>query len=313
MIKLGNRKEENETNIKKKGKIKMSDKKVKTIKNNPTLEKLAVLVPDVVFSTATGTELKMQIMKPWIFKDKKDTRTYPLVVFVQGSSWTFPNVYKQIPQLSELAREGYVVATITHRNSLEGHPFPAFLEDVKTAIRFLRKNAVEYNIDPERVAIWGTSSGGNAALLTGITGDNENYKTEEYKEYSDAVNVVVDCFGPTDVLEIAKYVVQAGEASEFFPIFHAISGGKGKEHMEIFAEMSPYLQLEKDKNYPPFLIMQGDKDNIVSYDQSLKMYQKLLDYGYEAEMVCVENAPHEDTFWSQEIFEIVKQFLEKYL
>ncbi len=291
----------------------MNYPEIKKIKNNPMLEGLAVVVPDVVFSTAHGVELKMQIMKPWILKHQEDKRTYPLIVFVQGSAWTFPDVYKEIPQLSQFAREGYIVASVTHRNCTEGHPFPAFLEDVKTAIRFLRKNAKEYNIDPERVAIWGTSSGGNAALLTGITGDNPKYKTEEYTQYSDAVKVVVDCFGPTDLMEMMNSVSEEEDIPEFVEIFNGLAGANARQHTEKVIEMSPYLQLEKDRDYPPFLILQGDKDELVSYQQSLKMYHKLLDYGYDARMVCVENAPHEDTFWSREVFEIVKEFLEERL
>lgn len=66
---------------------------------------------------------------------------------------------EEIPQLVQFVQAGYIVATVQHRSSIDGHPFPAFLQDVKTAIRFLRTNAQKYAIDPQQVAIWGTSSG----------------------------------------------------------------------------------------------------------------------------------------------------------
>jgi acetyl esterase/lipase len=108
----------------------MKYKEVKVVKNNPTLKGMAAVLPDVVFSTVQGIELKIQIIQPWKVDSATEQPKYPLIVFVQGSAWTFPNVYFEIPQLAQFAREGYVVATLTHRNCLEGHPFPAFLEDV---------------------------------------------------------------------------------------------------------------------------------------------------------------------------------------
>lgn len=77
----------------------------------------------------------------------------------------------EIPQLSALAREGFVVATVNHRDaSSDPHDmFPAYLEDVKAAIRYLRANARQWHVDPDRLGIWGTSSGGNTSLLVGLT------------------------------------------------------------------------------------------------------------------------------------------------
>ena len=111
---------------------------------NPALDGLAKVIPDVVFSQAQGQALKLQLLLPWRAQEVGNTRRYPLIVFVQGSAWTFPDVYFELPQLGQYAQAGYVVATVTPRHGLEGHPFPAYLQDVKTAIRFLRKHAAEY-------------------------------------------------------------------------------------------------------------------------------------------------------------------------
>ena len=160
---------------------------------NPTLQGLARTRWDVIYSTATGTPLKAVLITPW----NEAIKNRPAIVFVQGSGWGFPDVNFEIPQLSELAQAGYVVMTVTHRNRYDGHPFPAFLQDVKCAIRFLRAHADQYGVDPQRIGIYGTSSGGNTALLVAMTGDDPRYKTEEYQEYSDSVCCMVECFGPT--------------------------------------------------------------------------------------------------------------------
>ena len=163
------------------------------IDNNPLFSGLAEVLPDISYSAA-HPELKMTIIFPQAARRLDDGRNYPTIVFVQGSGWTSPNIYYEIPQLSRFAQLGYIVATLTHRSALDGHRAPAFLEDVKTAIRFLREKAEEYKVDPHRIGIWGTSSGGNTALLAGLTGGDPAYRTDEYPEQADHVRMVVDCW-----------------------------------------------------------------------------------------------------------------------
>ena len=67
--------------------------------SNPSWEGMAEVFPDVIFSRVGGEELKMQIIAPWWNREGKEVPKYPLVVFVQGSAWTFPGVWYQIPQL----------------------------------------------------------------------------------------------------------------------------------------------------------------------------------------------------------------------
>ena len=132
----------------------------------------------------------------------------------------------------------------------EGNPFPAYLQDVKTAIRFLRAQGEEYGIDTERVAVCGSSSGGNTALLVGFTRDEERYKTEEYKEYSDKVKAVVECFGPTDLTE-NKERLRTGEAFEYRECFEALWGEPTPENSERLREMEPVYHLQAQKTCPP--------------------------------------------------------------
>ena len=110
------------------------------IDNNPLFSGLAEVLPDISYSAA-HPELKMTLIFPQAARRLDDGRNYPTIVFVQGSGWTSPNIYYEIPQLSRFAQLGYIVATLTHRSALDGHRAPAFLEDVKTAIRFLREKA----------------------------------------------------------------------------------------------------------------------------------------------------------------------------
>lgn len=296
---------------------------IRCLPNNPNMDGQVKLVRDVIYSTAAGEKLPLSLLIPWNVDDetaKKEKK--PLIVFVQGSAWTTPDRDFELPQLSAFARKGYVVATVVHRDRRKGCPFPAFLQDVKCAIRYLRKNADLYGIDPEKVAVWGTSSGGNAALLVGLTGDDPKYKTEEYQEYSDCVNAVAECFGPTDLFAMAGSVdvgqlkaeaAKAEEPSEVLALMMQLSGGDISRFEQVARDMSPIYQVEKGKKVPPFLLIHGDADPVVPFEQMTSLYYKMLEYGYSAEAWQIEGAVHEGNFWSDAVYRVVEEFLQKNL
>lgn len=287
---------------------------IETIQNNPSLEGLASLMPDITYSTATGVDLRLSIIVPWNHGTKEEPKRMPLIVFVQGSAWTFPNMYHEIPQLSEFARDGYVVASVTHRNATEGHPFPAYLQDVKTAIRFLRTHADEYGIDPQKVAIWGTSSGGNTAMLVGLTPDDPQFKTDEYADVSDAVQAVVQCFGPTDIPALLQSTLKAQPDIDIDApdnLFYALCGGPASQHPDVGEKMSPIRYIDSCPTPPPFLMLQGDADPVVPYAQCTSMYEALCDAGVPVQMVRVAGAPHEGSFWSQTLLSRIHRFLDE--
>lgn len=266
------------------------------------------LIENVTYAAADGEPVKMDILTPWTQRfDYLKSTPRPLIVFVQGSSWRKPTMGEQIPQLVQFVKYGYIVATVQHRNSLDGHAFPAFLEDVKTAIRYLRTNAAHYSIDPERVVVWGTSSGANAAMLVGLTANDPRYKTADYTDVSDAVSAVVSCFGPTDVIDTFKAADQVPGADI---LQYSLFGKDRSQWDQIKKEMSPLYQVNPDKKYPPFLLFHGDDDKVVPYAQMERMYNKLQSSGVAVEAYRVKGANHERDFWSPQIYDIVRDFLE---
>ena len=296
-------------------------KPIKVIPYNPMLDGLAEATPDIVYahedcrSPAGGKDLTLRILKPWK-NDKNKDRRYPLIVFIQGSGWTFPNINYHLPHISQFAMAGYVVATVTHRSSNDGHPFPAFLQDVKSAIRYLRAHAEEHQIDPTRVAAWGTSSGGNTALLLGLTGDDPRYKTSVHPEQSDAVKAVVDVFGPTDMMSL--FVGRHGdyETAKLDPgaeaYYNRILGAQwsSPEGRAAADAMSPLQILREGMVLPPMQLLYGDADPVVPFNQGERMYDKLCQLGYDAEFVRVTGAEHEGNFWSQAVLDEIRAYLD---
>ncbi len=278
-----------------------------SIPNNPDLEGMAEVMPDITYAMEGGLERKLTLLLPWAHPDLPRHRR-PLIVFVQGSAWTTPDINFQLPQLARLAQMGRVVATITHRDNTQGHAFPAYLQDVKTAIRFLRAHAAELGIDPERVCLFGTSSGGNAALLAALTPNDPRYETGEWHEQSSAVSCVICCFAPTDMGAMAH-----GQVERFAqdPSFSGLLGPHKPE--DVLRGMSPILEIRPGKTVPPVLLAYGDADEVVPFYQGEAMYRALIDQGYNARLIRVIGAPHEGSFWSPRLFGLFADFLRENL
>ena len=290
-------------------------KPIKTIPYNPLLAGLAESTPDIVFSREGGQDVTLRILKPWKNNLNKDKR-YPLIVFIQGSGWTSPNIGYHLPHIGCFAMAGYVVATVTHRSCNDGFPAPAFLRDVKAAIRYLRAHADEHQIDPARVAAWGTSSGGNTALLLGLTGDDPRYVSDVHPAQSDAVQSVVDVFGPTDMMSLFTGMHGDYKTAQLDPgaedYYNRILGKPWNtpEGLAAANAMSPLQILREGMNLPPMQLLYGDADPIVPFDQGERMYEKLCSLGYEADFVRVLGAEHEGNFWSQAVLDEIMAWLD---
>ncbi len=91
-------------------------------------------------------------------------------------------------------------------------PFPAQIHDAKAAVRFMRMNVEKYNIDSQRIALWGDSSGGHTVVMAGITADCQ-LDTELYREFSSKVKCIIDWYGPTDISKM-NYVPSSQNHTE---------------------------------------------------------------------------------------------------
>ena len=280
------------------------------LQNNPNLTGQVRLIENITYAAVAGRPLKMQILVPWTQRYPKQYHTdpRPLIVFVQGSSWRTGKMGEEIPQLVQFVKHGYVVVTVQHRSAVDGFAFPAFLKDVKTAIRFLRHKAAKYAIDPHRVAIWGTSSGANAAMLVGLTGDDPRYRTHLYAHESDRVDAVISCFAPMDVADTF-------EASAKIPgnklLQLCLFGPNTAKWPELKAAMSPLDVAKPGQDYPPFLLLHGDADQVVPYHQMVDMYDKLDQDGYDVTAYRVKGANHERDFWSQTVYNVIRDFIDQ--
>ena len=269
---------------------------------------------DVIYDERDGEQLHLQILLPLEFMPMLEppTKKYPLVVYIPGSAWMRQTPKLFLPRMSQLSRRGYAVAMVEYRPS-DVAGFPAQIEDAKTAIRFMRKHAEEYRIIADKVALYGDSSGGHTAVMAGITGagllDNG-----QYGDFSCQVNCIVDSFGPTDVSLMNYYPSAMDHHSAVSPEGMLLGGVDVLENKDLAVKASPMYYLSADKSIPPMLMMHGDRDQLVPFNQSVRLYKKLKELDKEVTFYKLEGGFHgTGGFSSREAMDVIVDFISKYI
>ncbi len=282
---------------------------LKEVKNLDVKEAdwMVVYENDLVYTNRDGLDLHLQILSP------KTEEVLPCIIYIQGSAWMKQNVYMGIPQLSKFAARGYVIVSVEYRHTAIA-PFPAQVEDAKTAIRYVRKNASKLKIDQDNIFIWGDSSGGHTAVFAGITSGNKNFDTDDYNDYSDTVNAIVDFYGPTDIGEMKEEASIFNHSDENSPEGLLIGKLNVSENMEKAKEASPINYITMEQSIPPILIAHGDMDRVVPFMQSDILARTLKENNKEFEYYCLKDADHgTPEFWSKAMYDVVDDFLKKNL
>ena len=237
-----------------------------------------------------------------IYLPKTPKTNYPVVIYIYGSAW-MSNSSKGADMNSigkALLEAGFAVVTPNHRSSFDAK-FPAPMNDVKAAIRFVRANAEKYQLNTSFVGISGSSSGGNMAAMAGTSRNVKKYtlgKTTLDIEgqvgadlaYSSSVDAVVDWFGPTNMLLMdscggTDFIHNAANSPASLYIGGAIQDNKEKC---LLASPITYV----DPSDPPFLIFHGEKDNVVPHCQSELLYAALQKAKVQSQFFLVPGASH---------------------
>ena len=216
------------------------------------------------------------------------TAPRPLLVWIHGGGW-FSGDKALPPGMGTLLR-GYDLASINYRLSNEAI-FPAQIYDCKSAIRFLRAHAREFDIDPTRIGAWGESAGGQLASLLGTTNGRAEYEPLGASlGGSSAVQAVCDWFGPSDFVHNPQFHGFTIRAESL--LFGSMNSPNSTQEMlaeEMFA--SPAQQVGHAP-LVPFLIMHGELDPYVPVQQSEVLYQKLRAAGAPARLVIIPKGGH---------------------
>ena len=213
----------------------------------------------------------------------KGAKGLPAVIWIHGGGWNDENLtekYRPEPELARLAKLGFVCASIEYRLAKHA-PFPAQIEDCKCAVRFLRANAEQFGIDPNKIGAWGESAGGHlTALLAATAGVREFEGEGGWNDQSSEIQAAVPWYAPYDMVKS----IGAGELCSL------LYGGDPDEKKDLIWASSP-MKYAGGK-LPPMLCMHGDMDRLVPTWQTLDFYRAARDHGNPVELVIVPGQGH---------------------
>jgi acetyl esterase/lipase len=245
---------------------------------------------------------------------------FPVIISIHGGGFMFGDkADEQLNPMLKGLNHGYAIVSINYRMSGEAI-FPANINDVKAAIRWVKANAAEYKFSPKRIALWGGSAGANLAALAGTSGDVKELEDMSMgnAKQSSRVMAVVDWFGPTNFLLMDEQLKETGngkpDKSEANSMLSKVLGQKITEIPEKVKMANPESYITSDD--PPFLIQHGTKDPIVPTQQSVLFYEKLVKVlGKEkVTLHLLEGVQHGGKeFETPENLQIVFSFLDKIL
>jgi acetyl esterase/lipase len=276
----------------------------------------------LAYAAPEGKDLLLDLYKP-----QGVDGLLPVILFVHGGGW-FAGTRVTGPDFRRFFTEhGFAMASFDYR-LVPSVTFPTPVEDVKTAVRWLRANAKEQGLDPARIGLWGTSSGGLLASIAALTPAG-TFEGQGNNDQSSAVQCVLDAYGPTDFLAMDAQaeaerptlqplhpaLVRVSPTSEIRTGNGAPAGGRaaGFTHSDPESPESRLLGApvmtvpEKARaanpvtyvgaNAPPFLIMHGLADNTVAHGQSVMLYEALAAKGNDVTLRLVDGLQH--TFFNR--------------
>jgi len=246
----------------------------------------AAVQRDLVYKRVKGTVLTLDLYRP-----EKVSGPLPVIIFIHGGGWNRGR--KEHCPAVRIVDDGYAVASIDYRLTSVA-PFPAQIEDCKAAVRWLRANASKYNLDPDRIGVWGFSAGGHLAALLGTSGGVKELEgTGGDMSYSSRVQAVCVVSGVGDLLQLyrdATGPLGAEMNPTIKPSLEALIGGPIEENKTKAMAASPITYVSKDD--PPFLIIHGENDFTAPVSLSRSFFAALKAAGVDATLEVATGRGH---------------------
>jgi acetyl esterase/lipase len=225
---------------------------------------------------AHSRNLRMDILTPHA------PGPHPLVLYLPGGGFVSARRQLAARQRGYVAGAGFVVASIDYRTTSVGATYRDGLTDVATAVRFLRANASEYDVDVDRVAVWGESAGGYLASMAATEPDN-------------GIAAVVDVFGASNLAEIsvgfdAETVATVTGPKSAIAAYVLGPGRSLAEHPDEVRRADPVSRVTAQT--PPFLLLHGDDDRIIAPMQTARLHQALRAAGVDSTRYVLKGGGH---------------------
>lgn len=261
---------------------------------------------DVVYSKKSGKDLHLDIMMPPKVKNEK----YPLIMWAQGSAFHKQNLGDHFASMLEVSKHGYVVAVVEYRWAPDDE-FPVQIKDFNTATRYMLNHANEYSVDKDKYLAWGDSSGAHTAIMSTITQNNQYFSDEDITYSPLKFRGCIDYYGPTDIDKMNKVLSTQDHVSD-----HSLEGELfGSKNIyanpDLVQKANPLNYISNEKDIPPFLMMHGNKDRLVPFNQSVRLYKKLKAANKKVNFYRIWDSDHgSDAFFSNEVLKVTYKFIK---
>ena len=236
------------------------------------------ITPDVVYGHKLGLAMTCDVFTP-----ADNTNGAAVLFMVSGgwySNWIPPEQFQQ--NVKPLTDNGFTVFAVRHGSSPKFSIAEA-VSDVRRSVRFIRMNAEQFKIDPNRIGVYGMSAGGHLSLMLGTTADDGDPNAKDtVDKVSDRVNAVVAYVAPTDLQIMAKDAPDRLPTYVKFPALDI--------DMKTAAVDSPLLYVTSDD--APTLLLAGDKDDLVPVEHSRKIQAAFEKEKVESELIEFKGAGH---------------------
>jgi acetyl esterase/lipase len=202
----------------------------------------------------------------------------PGIVIIHGGGWTGgeKGAKREINIGTTLASHGYVCVSIDYALASKGHPtWPTNLQDCKRAVRWLRKNADKYRIDPDHIGAIGGSAGGHLTAMLAVTAPEDGLEPAEDSEFSSRLQAAVPMY---------PHMASSMDRD------HVMFPGTKAEVPGLYEAATPISHVTKDD--PPMLILHGTADTTTPISQSRRLDARLTEVGVEHQLVVLEGAGH---------------------
>lgn len=227
---------------------------------------------DVAYASVSESE-KLDIYLP-----NEGTGPFPVIIAIHGGAFMSGDKTGELAYLTQALEAGYAVVSVNYRLSGEAI-FPAAINDIKAAIRFLRANAETYNLDTDNMATWGGSAGGNLAALAATSGGVTALQDDSLgnADQSDAVQACIDWFGPINFTTMDEQFTASGVAGQVHNTADspesAYLGALITSVPDLVAACNPETYISSDD--PAFFIQHGSADVLIPTQQSIEFAANL--------------------------------------
>jgi acetyl esterase/lipase len=265
----------------------------------------------VVYRETPETDLEVDLYFPRGDGDPSGGEDRPAVMLMHGGGWRNDHHGMFETHLTRLAERGYVGAEFAYRRSGEA-TYPAAVEDVEYGVRWLKRRADEFGLDPDRIAIGGHSAGAHLAALSAVSSDDADFVPEEGPDYCSEVAAAVAINGLFNLEKLGQMHPSRLFVSGFI---HDFFGGEYLDHRGAYREASCITHVDGDE--PPFLVLAGNRDQEVPPYESVQLRDQLEHVGGDPELFVADGGDHfcflEDGSHFEEGMERIEDFLAEYL